>query len=347
MRLKGSLTGDGAHVKLSSLYYLSVHTLDGADGYRYAKNRVSRDLLDLWLEKKISYGGAAFDDSCDVLTEEDTWRTCHHCWLPGKSLHEKHHQASLKNLLESGPAASVEAAREEPVVGGNGEQGEEPEFRSFESIEKMQESEAILSRCASEISGVEILKGKNGGIYLVSEKKRILPKHTLIGGYGAGKYIPFDANLPAEEQGKQVKLDWKDGDRTVIQVDMQSLQPESTAVEAMSVYKYLLLLEKHKRVTSYEVSYTTCARKSGAGSDGFDINPKELHCYKTMNDLSKALTCKTIFWDSAEKIESSKGLLTVFRFRFDRIHAVTKVQKPYVFTRVAVGLEAGQPVLVA
>lgn len=161
------------------------------------------------------------------------------------------------------------------------------------------------------------------------------------------RYLPFDTNLPAEEHGKQVKLDWKDGDRTLIQVDMQSLQPESTAVEAMSAYKYFLLLEKHKRVTSYEVSYSTCARKSGPGSDGFEISPKELHCFKTLNDLTKSLTCKTIFWDSAVKIESSKGLQTVFRFRFDRIHAVTKVQKPYVFTRAALALEPGQPVLVA
>lgn len=94
----------------------------------------------------------------------------------------------MKNILESGPAASVEAAREEPAAGTE-EQREQPDFQSFESIEKMQESEEILSRCVSEISGVEILKGKNGGIYLVSEKKRILPRHTLVGGYGAGKFL--------------------------------------------------------------------------------------------------------------------------------------------------------------
>ena len=72
LRLKGTMPGEGAHVKLNSIFYLSVHTLDGADGFRYAKNRVSRDLLDLWLEKKISFGGITFDDACDVLTEEDT-----------------------------------------------------------------------------------------------------------------------------------------------------------------------------------------------------------------------------------------------------------------------------------
>lgn len=80
LRLKGTMSGEGAHVKLSSIYYLSIHTLDGADGFRYAKNRVSRDLLDLWLERKISFGGITFDDACEVLTEEDAWHTFRHCW---------------------------------------------------------------------------------------------------------------------------------------------------------------------------------------------------------------------------------------------------------------------------
>lgn len=104
--------------------------------------------------------------------------------------HQKHHQAILKNMLESGPTVAVEAAREEPVEGKD-DQKEQPDFQTFESIEKMEASEEILSRCVSEISGVEILKGKKGGIYLVSEKKRILPRHTLVGGYGAGKCLGF------------------------------------------------------------------------------------------------------------------------------------------------------------
>ena len=148
------------------------------------------------------------------------------------------------------------------------------------------------------------------------------------------------------EQGKRVNLHWDQGDLAIMQVDMSSLQPESTAYETMTAYKYFLLLEKRKRVTTYNVSYCTCVRKpGGSGPDGFELGPKDPHCYQTQVDLTKTLTCKTILWDSAFKIEQSKGLISVFRFRFDRVHAVTKVQKPYVFTAVALQLEAGQPIL--
>lgn len=71
LRIKGSLTGEGAHIKLNRVYYLSVHTLDNAEGVRYAKNRVSRELLDLWIDKKIGFAGLYFDDSSDSLSAED------------------------------------------------------------------------------------------------------------------------------------------------------------------------------------------------------------------------------------------------------------------------------------
>ena len=159
------------------------------------------------------------------------------------------------------------------------------------------------------------------------------------------RYFPYDASVTPEEEGKQVKLSWDEGDKAIIQVDMSSLQPESNALETMTVYKYLLLLEKHKRVTSYEISYSTCKRRdSASGGDGFEIAPKELQVYKTTPDLTKQLTCKSVFWDCFAKVKSSSTLLTVFRFRFDRVHAVTKVQKPYVFSKAALSLEAGKPI---
>lgn len=161
------------------------------------------------------------------------------------------------------------------------------------------------------------------------------------------RYAPYDASVPEAEQGKYVKLSWDDGDKTVVQIDMSSVNHESTVAELMTCYRYLLMIEKTKRVTSYDISYTTCSRKVGQGGDGFDIKPQNLHCYQTSPDLSKPLTCKSIFWDSAVKVKESKALMTCFRFRFDRVHAVTKVQKPYVFTKLALTLEAGKPVQVA
>lgn len=93
-------------------------------------------------------------------------------------------------------------------------------------------------------------------------------------------------------------------------------------------------------------------------------------------DLSKPVGCKSIFNDSAKEIAQSKILQTVFRFRcklsvkvklrdgsslcffvmqnkpplvssglpgYDRVHACTKVQKPYVMSAIALTLEAGKP----
>lgn len=71
LRLKKSLAGEGSNVNLSKVYYLSVHTLDNADNVRYGKNRVARDLLDLWLDGKISYAGISFQGAPGELTEAE------------------------------------------------------------------------------------------------------------------------------------------------------------------------------------------------------------------------------------------------------------------------------------
>lgn len=152
--------------------------------------------------------------------------------------------------------------------------------------------------------------------------------------------------LTAESEGKNVPMEFPEGDRSLIQVDMSSLQPENTGCEVMSLYKYLVNLERSKRVTQYDVSYSEITRKQGPGQDGFEVSQKNGHMYKTMADLTKALTCKTFFHDSAKVIKDSLGLQAMFRFRFDRIHACSKVQKPYVFSAVAIQLSANKPVQV-
>lgn len=60
-------------VNLERLYYLSVHTLDAKENVKYATSRVHRDLLDLWIEKKFSYGGLSFDESEPALSDEVPW----------------------------------------------------------------------------------------------------------------------------------------------------------------------------------------------------------------------------------------------------------------------------------
>lgn len=56
----------------AKLYYLSLHSTQSSSGVSYAKSRVSRDILDAWLGKRLSFDGKRFDDSAVQLTDEET-----------------------------------------------------------------------------------------------------------------------------------------------------------------------------------------------------------------------------------------------------------------------------------
>ena len=157
------------------------------------------------------------------------------------------------------------------------------------------------------------------------------------------RYVPCSEPVEAGQECRHVTFEWPQGDKTVISVDMSSLNPESTGNDCMSLYKYLVLLEKQKRVTSYDMSYSSCKRSTTAGNDAFEVEIKNGHHFKTIADTTKALTCKSFFHDCFTAVKASEACQTVFRFRFDRVHACTKVQRPYVYTSVAIEVEANQP----
>lgn len=72
MRLRGTWVGEGGHLNLQKLFYLSVHTIDGQDGVKYGKNRVARELLDRWLDRKFSFAGLEFQEEEQKLTEAES-----------------------------------------------------------------------------------------------------------------------------------------------------------------------------------------------------------------------------------------------------------------------------------
>lgn len=74
-------------------------------------------------------------------------------------------------------AAEAKDAEEEAVSG----------LTVFESFESLQAKDSVAARCQSEAGGVELLLGASKKIYIMSDKKRVLPRHTLLGGYGTGK----------------------------------------------------------------------------------------------------------------------------------------------------------------
>ncbi|CAL1152126.1 unnamed protein product [Cladocopium goreaui] len=328
----------GLAMPFDRLYYLSVHTLDNKEGVQYAKSRVTRELLDMWVDKKFSFACLSFNDSeptlsdteksaidafkyyenpqsmdLQVLTQVGNEFRIHpdqqRQWTQlggeyGAKFEElqKDHtdkfQNMLKNVLQSGSiTVTVEEAAAAVAQGadGGGEDGSQSEtMKSFETVMALEAADGpFLARCVSEVAGIEIIKGKSGQIYLLSDKDRIIAKNTLIGGFGTGK-------LP-------------------IQIDMQSLNADMTSFDIMSLYKYLTTVERQKRVTTHSVSYTEITRlSSSSGQDSFKVEPKNAHFYQTIPD-------------------------SVLLRSFDRVHAVTKVQKPYCFAKRAISLEASKP----
>lgn len=87
------------------------------------------------------------------------------------------------------------------------------------------------------------------------------------------------------DESRKVFLDLALGDRTHIQIDMQSLNADMTSFDIMSLYKYLTTVERQKRVTTHSVSYTEITRlSSSSGQDSFKVEPKNAHFYQTIPD---------------------------------------------------------------
>ena len=100
--------------------------------------------------------------------------------------HTEKYQRILQSVLQ-GSSTSGDDQAVVPAAAPAGAAPAAPTFKTFASLEGLQSEEEIAGRCASEIPGVELLKAKSGRLYLLSDKKKILPKMTLIGGFGTGK----------------------------------------------------------------------------------------------------------------------------------------------------------------
>ena len=135
-----------------------------------------------------------------------------------------------------------------------------------------------------------------------------------------------------------------------MQVDHSSITAESTNFEVMSLYRFLILLERVKRVSTHKISYTDCTRKTAAApgqtneGDGFNVTIKDKQKYKSLPAPSeRAPSAKSFFASLMSQVEGSKVLSKVFRFRFERVHAAVKIQKQYCMAVKAISLKANQP----
>ncbi|CAK9068870.1 unnamed protein product, partial [Durusdinium trenchii] len=261
LRIKGQIGGEGGDFNTKFLYYLSCHVLDGPEHFKYGKARVNRELMDLWIDRKITFGGIRFEDEEPKLSAE---------------------------VLCAGPERN---RVQNPPGPGEGH------LLTFKQLQQQHD-----------------------------EKYKNILDSVLTTGY-----VPAADDGDSAAAATHVQLEWHAGDKTPIQVDMSSLNADSQAgFPCMTLYKYLVSLERSKRVTKYDLSYSECQRKTGGSDDGFEIKIKEgaAHVYQTMTntDSAKPPTCKNIFHDCAQVIRGSASLLVVFRYRYERVHAVSKVK---------------------
>lgn len=238
--------------------------------------------------------------------------------------------------------------------GGAGQGNNNPAPEVFESLEKLKETDPIEESVPSEVSHVTMIRSKSGSLYLMLEadpansgaREKILPRKMQLGGYGSGTYSKAEDATP----GVDFKMDR--GDATVCQFDESSLKPESTNIEAWSLYKMVTQVEKFKRLAKVNVSFMKLTRKQDEASlDGFQVEMTAKMKYQPITaqrDLQKPATCKNFFkWFTGEKakaIDESPYIMTAFRFRYEGVGTNLKVQKPYMLTKVGIKLELQKPV---
>ena len=92
---------------------------------------------------------------------------------------------------------------------------------------------------------------------------------------------------------------------------------------------------------------TRVTDSTSSSPDSFKVTLKDRMQYQCMADTTKSATMKNFFSQSVAAVSSSKCVRGVFRWRFERVHACLKIQKPYVLTSKALSLKAKEPVEIA
>ena len=208
-----------------------------------------------------------------------------------------------------------------------------------ESLAKLEESPGLELKVASEISGVDLILGKDKSLWLYSSSAdKMIGKHVQIGGFGTGQYVPAEG-----EEGLEFKL--PQGDKTLIQLDETSWKQDGSGTSVISLFKLLLMCENEKNITDHKISYLNVKRKDDAnlesGMDGFEVSYKNHMRFKCVTP--DKLSGKNFFCKVIGKASEFQQLIPVFRFRFERIGATLKLQKPHIVTKCSLQLKAGKP----
>ena len=178
----------------------------------------------VWQEMREIPGGEftkAFDSlSLEVLVREGSRIVIHqdqekqwknsggeieHAFTELKAQHMEKFQSLLSPILTqtaeatAGQSSTPGTGQSVPAIADDGpEEVPDPApttatpeaVATFESIEKLEAADKIKVRTASELAGVELLRTESGKVFLFSEKGKVVPKHTILGGFGSGKFPP-------------------------------------------------------------------------------------------------------------------------------------------------------------
>ena len=97
LRQKGIVDG----VDFKRVFYISLHMLDSQDVSDYGRKRVLRDLMDAWLEKRMSYAGIQFQDGDVSLTDAEM------ASIPGSDILKSVDSLKLEVTVRNGASIDV------------------------------------------------------------------------------------------------------------------------------------------------------------------------------------------------------------------------------------------------
>ena len=98
---------------------------------------------------------------------------------------------------------------------------------AFDSLDQLKEDQGITHQTPSEASGVQLVLTGSGRIFAVSDRDQVLPKHTQLGGFGAGQH------MKAAECGDGIPFKLPLKDKTVVQIDETTMR-QSAATNAVN-----------------------------------------------------------------------------------------------------------------
>lgn len=357
------------------LHYLSVWWLNAQT---YGMARLSREITDAWISKKWSLGGVAYSTEAPELSEQEidaipgakasmgqwdsiAWEVLERTssgmtirsdedkyWrAQGGLLGEQYEtlKAQHQQLIATQPAAQERPSKEDEAASrSTGAAGGDEEATTMESFAKLEEALGIKLKVTSELSNVELALCKDDSLWIISQQDKLIAKHATIGGYGTGQWVSQEDPEP----GIDFVLD---GDHAIIQLDEPSFNPEGQGVATMTMFKLLLRAEKEKGLNDHRISFCAVHRKNAdaleAGTDGFEIKVKAAMKFKFLKDpragQEDRVTSKNFFAKCVSSVTSSEHICKVFRFRFEKVGANFKVQRPYVLTTKALQLKKDIP----